>query len=116
MEKTLTLEALARMVEGEISGDPTLEISGFGSLDSAGPGDISFLVNVKYLDQATQSGASAFLVAKGVELEVDNVVRVEDAYLASAIIQNHFLQRPFLGTHIHCLARITCILPGISVV
>src|SRR5210317_656796 len=101
MEKTLTLEALARMVEGEISGDPTLAICGFGSLDSAGPGDISFLVNVKYLDQAAQSGASAFLVRKDVEIEVDNIIRVDDAYLASAIIQNYFLKRPFRTGGIH---------------
>ncbi|RZW19579.1 MAG: UDP-3-O-(3-hydroxymyristoyl)glucosamine N-acyltransferase, partial [Desulfobulbaceae bacterium] len=101
MEKKLTLETLARMVEGELSGDPSLEISGFGPLDSAGPGDISFLVDVKYYDQAVESGAAAILVGKKIAVEVDNFVRVDDAYLASAIIQNHFLALPFDAGGIH---------------
>ncbi|MBT8330078.1 MAG: UDP-3-O-(3-hydroxymyristoyl)glucosamine N-acyltransferase [Desulfofustis sp.] len=101
MEKKLTLETLARMVEGELSGDPSLEISGFGPLDSAGPGDISFLVDVKYYDQAVESGAAAILVGKKIAVEVDNFVRVDDAYLASAIIQNHFLAHPFDAGGIH---------------
>ena len=59
MEKKLTLEALAKMVDGEPSGDPALVISGFAPLDSAGPGDISFLVDAKYHDHALASGAAA---------------------------------------------------------
>jgi UDP-3-O-[3-hydroxymyristoyl] glucosamine N-acyltransferase len=101
MEKKLTLKTLADMVEGELSGDPALEISGFGPLDSAGPGDISFLVDSRYHDQALESGAAAILVGKKIALEVDNLVRVDDAYLASAIIQNHFLAHPFEAGGIH---------------
>ena len=95
MEKKLTLHTLANMVDGELSGDPSLEISGFGPLDSAGPGDISFLVDAKYHDQALASGAAAILVDNKIDIEVDNFVRVADAYLASAIIQNHFRAQPF---------------------
>lgn len=106
MEKKLTLEALARMVEGELSGDPALEIFGFGPLDSAGPGDITFLVNAAYLEQAVGSGATAILVGKNIDIEADNVVRVDDAYLASAIIQNYFLKQPFKTGGIHASAVI----------
>ena len=101
MNKKLTLKALTKMVDGELSGDPALEISGFGPLDSAGPGDISFLVDATYHDQALSSGAAAILVAKMIDIEVDNLVRVDDAYLASAIIQNHFLAQPFEAGGIH---------------
>ena len=45
MKKTITLENLAAMVDGTVAGNPDLEITGFGSLDAAGPGDISFLVS-----------------------------------------------------------------------
>ncbi len=106
MEKKLSLEALAHMVEGELSGDPALEISGFAPLDSAGPSDISFLVDAKYHDQAVESGAAAILVDKKIAIEVENLVRVDDAYLASAIIQNHFLARPFVAGGIHASAVI----------
>ena len=101
MEKKITLEALASMVEGELSGDPALEISGFGPLDSAGPGDITFLVDTKYLEQAAQCAAAAILVGPKIEFEAGNIVRVEDAYLASAIIQNYFLEQPFAAGGIH---------------
>ena len=101
MEKKLTLEALAKMVDGQLSGDPSVEISGFSPLDSAGPGDISFLVDAKYHDQALASGGAAILVGKKIDIEVDNLVRVDDAYLASAIIQNHFLSQPFEAVGIH---------------
>lgn len=106
MEKKLTLEALAQMVEGELSGDPSLEISGFAPLDSAGPRDISFLVDAKYRDQAMESGAAAILVGKKIAIEVDSLIRVDNAYLASAIIQNHFLAQPFLADGIHASAVI----------
>ena len=101
MEKTLTLKTLAGMVDGELSGDPDLEISGFAPLDSAGFGDISFLVDAKYIEQALTSGAAALLVSKKIDIDAANLVRVDDAYLASAIIQNHFLARPFEACGIH---------------
>lgn len=101
MKKTITLEQLAAMVDGTVVGNPDLEITGFGSLDSAGPGDISFLVNSRYVDQLDQSAASAFLVAAEIEVSGPDIVRVDDAYLASAIIQNHFLEQPFAARGIH---------------
>ncbi len=101
MKKTITLENLARMVEGEVAGNSDLEITGFGSLDSAGPGDISFVVTVEYLDQAGLSRASAFLVKNDIDMVDKDVIRVKDAYLASAIIQNYFLEQPFGAAGIH---------------
>lgn len=97
MEKTITLGALARLVEGELIGNSDLPITGFGPLDAAGPGDISFLVKVQYLDQVERSRASAFLVSKNIAIEGKDIVKVDDVYLASALIQNYFLERPFVG-------------------
>lgn len=97
MKKTITLEALARLVEGDLNGNGGREITGFGPLDSAGPGDISFLVKVQYLQQAEKSRATAFLVSKNIELEDKDVIKVDDVYLASAIIQNYFLEQPFVA-------------------
>ena len=38
-----SLGELARLVGGDLEGDPSLEIRGFASLESAGPGDLSFV-------------------------------------------------------------------------
>jgi UDP-3-O-[3-hydroxymyristoyl] glucosamine N-acyltransferase len=101
MKKTITLENLAAMVDGTVAGNPDLEITGFDSLDNAGPGDISFLVSPRYVDQLDQSAASAFLVGGEIETSGRDIIRVGDAYLASAIIQNFFLEQPFVARGIH---------------
>ena len=106
MNKTITLEKLADMVDGSVTGNGKLQISGFGSLDDAGPGDISFIVNRRYLEQLEQSRASAFVVTREIEIDHADIITVEDAYLASAIIQNFFLEQPFAARGIHTSAVI----------
>ncbi len=104
MKKTITLEQLAAMVDGSVAGNGKLEISGFGSLDGAGPGEISFIVNPRYLEQLEQSSAAAFVVGKEIEVDSADIISVDDAYLASAIIQNYFLEQPFRARGIHASA------------
>jgi len=101
MDKTISLEKLAEMVDGEIVGDASVEVSGFGPLDSAGPRDISFVVNPRYVGQVPGSGAAAFLIKDDIELTGPTVVKVGNPYLASAIIQNYFLEKPFVAQGIH---------------
>jgi len=101
MEKTITLEKLAALVDGEVVGDAAVEITGFGPLDGAGPGDISFVVKARYAGQAAESAAAAFLIKKDMEIKGRTVVKVDDPYFAAAVIQNHFLQQPFAARGIH---------------
>lgn len=101
MDKTISLEKLAEMVDGDIIGDAAVEISGFGPLDSAGPGDISFVVKNQYVEQMADSGAAAFLIKNDIDVHGSNVVKVADPYLASAVIQNYFLEKPFVAAGIH---------------
>jgi len=101
MKKKITLKELSQMVEGKLVGDAAVEITGFDSLNSAGSGDISFLVKAQYLEQLEQSKASAFLVSQDIEISHKKVVKVDDAYLASAIVQNYFLKQPFVAGGIH---------------
>lgn len=106
MEKTITLAELAGMVNGTLRGNADLKISGFGSLEEAAPGEISFIVNPRYLGQLGQSRASAFVVCGDVDVGDRDIIEVEDAYLASAVIQNFFLERPFTARGIHASAVI----------
>ena len=95
MKKTVSLRELALMVGGDIVGDQDLQIHGFGPLESAGPGEMSFLVKAGKTELIEQSSASAFLVPESITVSDKTVVRVKDPYLASALIQNHLLKKDF---------------------
>ncbi len=55
----LTVRQIADMSNARIAGDPGYEITGVSSFDDAGPSDLTFAVEQKYLSRlaATQSGA-----------------------------------------------------------
>lgn len=107
IEKEITVEALAEMVNGQVVGDKSVMIRGFAPLENAGPEDISFLVKAKMADQLGKTGAAAVIVP----LEVEGagsfpVIQVKDPYLAAAIIHNFFLDAPFIAKGIHPRAYI----------
>jgi len=105
--KTLDLEAAAKMVDGELCGDPDRKISNLNSLEDAGPDDLTFLVKIKEVDRLEKSGAGAALVPLNLDKELlMPVIKVRDPYLASAIIHNHLLQKPFQARGIHYRAYI----------
>ncbi|MBE0585495.1 MAG: UDP-3-O-(3-hydroxymyristoyl)glucosamine N-acyltransferase [Desulfofustis sp.] len=95
MKNTMSLRELALLVEGDIVGDQDLQIHGFGPLESAGPGEMSFLVKAGKTELIEKSSASAFLVPESVTVSAKTIVRVKDPYLASALIQNHLLKKTF---------------------
>jgi len=98
----LDLDAVARIVDGELCGDPGRKISNLSSLEDAGPDDLTFLVKVKDVERLEQSGAGAALVPQNLDKDLPMpVIKVRDPYLASAIIHNHLLQKPFQARGIH---------------
>lgn len=60
---SLPLSDLARTIHADLRGDGSIEITGCATLTEAGPGDLSFLANSKYVDQVTTTGASAVVVS-----------------------------------------------------
>lgn len=58
----LTLEAIAGRIGGTVHGDPGIEIRGCGQLDTAGPGEITFLANPKYRAALGTTRASAVII------------------------------------------------------
>lgn len=95
------LGELAELVGGVVVGDPELEIEGLNTLDEAGPRELSFLTNRRYLGRATASRAAALIVAPGVEGLDRPRLEVENPYLAVAQILSelHPRQRPEPGVH-----------------
>jgi len=101
-EKMVAVDFLASLVDGEVVGDGGVLIKGFAPLDSAGPGDISFLVKVKDEQKLATSRSSAFIVPLEAGKSVGKpLIRVKDTYLAVAIIHSHLLDEPFVGKGVH---------------
>jgi UDP-3-O-[3-hydroxymyristoyl] glucosamine N-acyltransferase len=67
---TLTLRELARICEGEISGDANLTIMGAASLAEATPGEITFYGNPHYLAAFRKTRAAAAFVPKDFEEQI----------------------------------------------
>jgi UDP-3-O-[3-hydroxymyristoyl] glucosamine N-acyltransferase len=101
-----TLLELAEFVDGEVDGDGSLQITGVVDLDHAGPGDISFIASLKNSESLARSKAAAVIVPRKIQEVCCPVIRVDDPYLAVAIIHNRFLDRPFSATGIHPTAVI----------
>lgn len=58
----LRLDEIVGRLGGELAGDGSVIVSQVGSLASAGPGQIAFIVSAKYLPQLRSTQASALIV------------------------------------------------------
>lgn len=100
------LGELARLVGGDLEGDPTLEIRGFASLESAGPGDLSFVAAGRHLDAARRSAASALIAPPGLDLGGRPAIRVAQPYAAIAAVLRVFFPEPILTPGVHPTAHV----------
>jgi len=98
--KNTTLAELSRMVDGELHGDPDIRIHGLADLDSATAGEIAFLVKASHVKTLENSQGSAFIVPHTVSYDDKPLIKVANPYLAAAMIQNFFLDKPFQATGI----------------
>jgi UDP-3-O-[3-hydroxymyristoyl] glucosamine N-acyltransferase len=101
-----SLGELARLVGGDLEGDPTLEIQGFASLESAGPGDLSFVAAGRHLDAARRSAASALIAPPGLDLGGRPAIRVAQPYAAIAAVLRLFFPEPTLAPGVHPTAHV----------
>jgi UDP-3-O-[3-hydroxymyristoyl] glucosamine N-acyltransferase len=79
--RTFTLSELAGRLGGEIVGDAATGVSGLATLQSAGPGDLSFFTHGRFRAQLEQTRAAAVIVSAG-EREATPLPRIvcDDAY------------------------------------
>lgn len=95
---SLTLQQLAEELGAELHGDGGVEVTGLGTLKSAGAGQLTFLANPRYRPYLLQSRAAAVLCrADQVSHCPVPALVVADPYLAFARISYHF-DRALVGT------------------
>src|SRR3989454_7639455 len=71
-----TLRELARALHATLEGDAAAVVTGVAPLESAGPDQISFLVDARYVEAAKASRAGAFLAGPEVSGLPAPVLRV----------------------------------------
>ncbi len=103
---THRLADLAAMVGADLEGDPDRPIDGIATLLAAGPGDLSFLTNPRYRDQALASKAGAVLVSRDLSPETladlrSDLVLCDDAYRALADLMTALFPVPEVEPGVH---------------
>jgi UDP-3-O-[3-hydroxymyristoyl] glucosamine N-acyltransferase len=105
MSSTLTAGELAKHLRAKLVGDPETRVSGVAPIDSAGPGDVSFLARRKYVPYLATTQAAAVIVGRGLE-GLDEIAGdktllwVDDAHRALAVALDLFYPEPPAETRI----------------
>jgi UDP-3-O-[3-hydroxymyristoyl] glucosamine N-acyltransferase len=86
---SFTAQQIALLIQGKIEGEATAVVNQFGKIESAMPGEISFLANPKYEDFLYTTKASIIIVNESLVLKNkigSTLIRVPDAYAAFATL------------------------------
>ena len=90
-----TAAQIAGILEGEIEGNPEVEVSKLAKIEEGSPGSLTFLSNPKYTSYIYKTQASITIVNKDFKAE-DNIettlIRVEDAYKAFSKLLEYYNQ------------------------
>ncbi len=81
-----TLRELAELAAGSVVGDDSVDIVRVAAIDAAGPGEITFVANPRYLAKLQETRASAAIVAPGVTAGNLPLIVCRNPYLAFAKI------------------------------
>ncbi len=90
---TVTAAHLSKLLQGEIEGNPEAQVERPGKIEDAGPGEITFLANLKYESFAYTTEASVILVSKDFEPKKPikaTLIRVDDVYASVAFLLDEF--------------------------
>jgi UDP-3-O-[3-hydroxymyristoyl] glucosamine N-acyltransferase len=85
-----TLQQIAHLVNGCVTGEGTIIISGVGILRDAGPGDITLAEGASFAEQLRRSRASAAIVPVGFQPEGIAYIAVHDVHAAFAAVVRQF--------------------------
>lgn len=89
--RDIGLDEVARFVGGEILGDAATRVSGLSNLEEAGPHDLTYVTDDRYVKAAVASQAAAFVVSRPLpELQRPQIVVPHPAYAFARITQRFF--------------------------
>lgn len=91
----ITVADIAQFIHGEVIGDSSVEVTGCSGIQEARPGNITFLVGDKYLDQAAASQASVIIIPRQMSLPGKTVIKADHPSLAFTKVLTHFFLQPY---------------------
>src|SRR3954447_10002095 len=103
---SFTLGQLAERLGCELSGDPRIEILGVSTIEKAGPGEITFLANMKYAPKVKTSRAAAIIAAEHVRDTSAATLISSNPYYDFARVLALYYQPPKPSRGIHSTAWI----------
>ena len=90
------LKELADFVGGNVIGDGDIEISGVAAIETAQPGEITFIAHPKYLSHLSETRASAIIASPEVAQKTDKpLLSIPNPYLAFAKILSLYTRGPY---------------------
>ena len=101
-----TAADIARQLDGEISGEGSLLLTGFAPADTARTGDLTFAENEDYFARAERSAASAILVSNRFTSSSKVLIRVANARVAFAKVLPLFFPEPKFAAGVHPTAQL----------
>jgi UDP-3-O-[3-hydroxymyristoyl] glucosamine N-acyltransferase len=104
--QSMKLAKLAEYLDATLHGDPSAEITRVAGIETAEPGDLTFVSNPKYAALARTTRATAILVEPSFPAVPAATLRVENPYLAFAFAIELFYQAPTYPPGIHPTAAI----------
>lgn len=91
----ISAEQIAGLLEGEVVGDPTIEVSQLAKIEEGFEGALSFLANPKYIHHIYTTQASVVIVNNTFEPEHElstTLIKVEDAYKSFSKLLEYYNQ------------------------
>ncbi len=97
----MTVKEIAALIGGTVEGDKNIDIKSIKPIEEAGPEDLTFVANPKYLKAMETSRAAAAICNKDISLTACTAIKVANAYLGFARIMQHFhpRKRKTIGVH-----------------
>lgn len=100
----MLVKEIAQIVGGEVIGDGDREIANVQKIEEAGPGDISFIANLKYAKYHEVTRAAALIVGEDFATTRSDIsyIRTENPYASFLVALRHFaptLNHPRAGIH-----------------
>ncbi|WOD43337.1 UDP-3-O-(3-hydroxymyristoyl)glucosamine N-acyltransferase [Hwangdonia lutea] len=90
-----TAQQIAELLEGEVVGNPDVEVSRLSKIEEGTEGSLTFLANPKYTSYIYSTKASIAIVNKVFEPEVDvktTLIKVDDAYKSFSKLLEYYNQ------------------------
>lgn len=90
-----TATQIASILEGEVIGNPNVEVNKLSKIEEGSTGSLTFLANPKYINHIYSTQASLVIVNKSFEPEFEvtaTLIKVEDAYKSFSKLLEYYNQ------------------------